>query len=169
VNSPCLSNEECKVGSCVFPPRLAIIPSLIPNDVGQCSAGARGEACLVDADCAKNSVCFGDSLNPDICYDGQERDPCRVASNCQSGFCAPPGRPTDGKFCTLGQEIDPCATGADCQSGHCVALFMPSDKYPNPNLCEPGTLHSACVNDDDCNTGLRCDETGNVCVALPAP
>ncbi|MEL6179203.1 MAG: hypothetical protein AAFS10_09620, partial [Myxococcota bacterium] len=115
-----------------------------------CVAGALGCVCEEGVRCDSGAECVeGYCLQAD-CVAGEEH--CR----CTGGACGPGLRCSAGTVCvdrsgyTQGACLDGerCHFGNRCQEGVCV-------------LCSQGSQGCDCRDNNTCNTGLACDDTGH--------
>ncbi len=144
----CLEDDEC-AGFCV---------GESSTEVGTCSPGALGDACVLGDDCAGNScndeVCTGDAEIRSACSQGFEcaslhcfdgecvsgevGQECTEDEHCQ-GFCAV-------RLCSEGENGQSCAGPDDCEDGVCAR-----GEFAHP-VCSAGGFGESCNEDDDCDS-----------------
>jgi hypothetical protein len=81
-NTPCVVDDDCVA------PNQCVNQNLDTFVTSQCATGEDGEPCVGDEDCISPYQCVTTSLGGTAeCSAGALDDPCREASDCQSGFC----------------------------------------------------------------------------------
>src|SRR5690606_1861899 len=107
---------------------------------------AEGEECVLDVMCEPPLRCVDGAcaaLGADQAPCGSPAG-CGLGLACRDGACAPPAP-------------GPCATDADC--GNLAVCATPRE------CTTRGGEGAACVNDDACADGLRCDAASSTCTA----
>jgi hypothetical protein len=151
--------------------------------------GSAGDACSQNAECASASCEIPDCQQEccqGMCIAAQAPaglgEPC-VTRMCDTGLqcsadtqtCAPLS--TAGTSCMLSDE---CAYGLGCANGTCKMLPLVGEPCPDQVCAELGATcdasstcamvglpGAACMISEDCSPYVTCDETTDLCEALP--
>lgn len=124
------------------------------RDAADCTDGDR-PLCAADGrcvECEDNSACGGDSPFCDASR-GRCRE-CLVDADCGSGACVD----FECAECATDEDCPVAAPICDLQERNCVICVGNADCPAETPLCDDGDACVQCLEDEDCDAGLQCQD-----------